>query len=196
MAEAAGFGAAGWMQGAGAFMQIWGTLESGRMARIQGERARVAAEFAAEQAEQQAGVAIAISQRTAAEQRRQANLVASRALAVASASGAGVSDPTMVKILSDVRGEGVYRASVALYEGEARARQLRLDAAAGRVGGLEAQIAGLTREQGAGIAGVGRAAGAAGSLYANYGAGGPGLLNTGGSGDARLIDNGYSPGMT
>lgn len=177
---------AGYLQGAGAFLQLWGNLETGRMARVQGERARVAAEFAAWQAEEQAGTAVAISQRTAAEQRRQANLVASRALAVAASSGGGASDPTVVRLISNARGEGVYRANVALYEGEAKARQLRFDAAAGRVGGYESQAAGAGLESSYAIAGLGKAATAV-SLYAKYGGSGPGLTPSG-HGDSRLID--------
>ena len=180
------FGGAGYMQVAGSIMQMMAAREAGRMARIQGERARVAAEFAAWQAERQAGVAIAISQRQAAEERRQATLVASRALAVSASSGAGVSDPTMVRIIANARGEGAYRANVALYEGEAKARALRLDAVAGRVSGWEAQAEGAARDMGAALAGAGATAKSASSLYAKYGVGGPG------KGDDALIKSASS----
>jgi len=182
---AAEFGAAGYMQVVGSIAGMVAARDAGRMARVQGERARIAAEFAAWQADEQAGTAIAISQRQAMEEHRQATLVASRALAVAAASGAGVSDPTMVRILANARGEGAYRASVALYEGEAKARTLRLDAAAGRVSGWDAQAEGATRDQGYALQGLGNTARATASLYAKYGGKGPGT----GSGDAALINS-------
>jgi hypothetical protein len=173
------------MQAAGVFMQMWGALESGRMARIQGERARLAAEFSAWQAEQEGGLAIAISQRQAEEERRKAGFLASRALAVAASSGAGVSDPTMIDILTKTRGEGAYRANVALYEGEARARQLRLDAAAGRLSGAQAAVEGAERQLGYGLGAVGTGVRGVASLYARYGQNGPG-----GRGDSALLDAG------
>jgi hypothetical protein len=180
---AAEFAGAGYMQVAGAISQMMASREAGRMARVQGERARIAADFAAWQAEEQAGTAIAISQRQAMEERRQATLVASRALAVASASGAGVSDPTMVRILANARGAGTYRANVALYEGEAKARILRLDAAAGRVSGWDAQAEGADRAKGYALQSMGNTFRTGASLYAKYGGDGP-------SGDYKLIDRG------
>src|ERR1700681_2478136 len=102
MAEAtAGMTSIAWLSAAGTLMQAWGASESGRTARIQGERAKVAAEFDAWQAEQSAAVAIALSQRQALEEHRQGTLHASRALAVAAASGAGVTDPTIVNLIAN-----------------------------------------------------------------------------------------------
>jgi len=192
---AAGMSSLGWLSAASTLLQVWGNLEQGRMARIQGERARYAAEFAAWQAERAGGIAIAISQRQALEEERQATLVASRALAVAAASGAGVSDPTIVRIIANARGEGAYRANVALYEGEARARELKFEAITGRIGGWEAQAEGAQRQQAYGLAGLGALARGGASLYAKYGMKGPGTTPTGGSGDAALIDAG-TPGFT
>jgi len=178
----ASVGALGWMQGAGSFLQAWGAVEAGRAARIRGQRSKAAAEFHAWQAEQKAGVTLAISQRQAEEERRQLDLVASRALAVSAASGAGVSDPTIVRLLARVKGEGVYRASVALYEGEAQARQLRLEAQAARVRGAEAEAEGRAAEFGHRLSALGSLVGGGSSLFARYGAGGPG------SGDSATID--------
>lgn len=184
MAE--GIGNLGWLYAASSLLQMFGAREAGKMARIQGERARVAAEFAAWQAEEQAGNAIAIAQSHAREERRQAELVASRALAVAAASGAGVTDPTVVNIIARTKGEGAYRANVALYEGAARARQLRLDAAAGRVSGFDAEAEGAARGEAYAIGAIGGTAKTASDFYANslygkYGRGGPGR------GDEALI---------
>lgn len=193
MAEPTNFGAAGYGQVIGSIFGMMASREMGRAARVQGERQRVAAEFASYQADQQAGIALGLSQQQAAEERRQARHAASRALAVAAASGAGVSDPTMVRILADIRGLGAYRASVALYEGEAKARTLRLDAAAGRVAGYDAEAEGASRDAGYALAGLGKGVGGAMSLYARYGGSGPQVT---GSGDYKLIDrNDYGGGV-
>lgn len=181
----------GWMQAASSLIEIWGKMEQGRAARIQGQRQKQAHDFAVWTAEQEAGQAIAISQRAAAEQRRQGEHLASRALAVAAASGAGVSDPTMVNILANVRGEANYRAAVALYEGESMARNLRLEAATGRVSGFEALAEGYARQQGYALAATGRGLREIGSLYARYGQNGPGTNTPQTMGGPSLIEPAY-----
>ena len=65
----------------------------------------------------------------AGNERRRAKLLRSRALAVAGASGAGVSDPTVTNILSGIDTEGEMRALSALWEGDTTARALRSGAA-------------------------------------------------------------------
>lgn len=177
----ASMAAAGWLQAGASFIEIMGILEQGKMAKIQAERRKVFAEFNQQEAEKRAGAAIAISQRQAGEERRQATYEASRALAVASASGGGVTDPTIVKLISNVKGEGAYRASVALYEGEAKARQLRL---AGFTSGFDDSDAVQAGFNNAAIA-TGLKTGL--SLYAKYGMNGPGTTKAG-SGDAALIN--------
>lgn len=173
--------AAGWLQAGAAFLEVMGIREQGKIARIQAERKQVYAQFNEQEGEKRAGQAIAISQRQAGEERRQANYEASRALAVAAASGGGVSDPTIVRLIANVKGEGAYRASVALYEGETKARQLRL---AGFTSGFDdSDIIQSGYNQAA--AGVATRTGL--SLYAKYGMNGPGTKPSG-SGDAALIN--------
>ena len=173
MAESPGINGLGWFSAAGMLLQMWGGIQQGRMARIHGERQRQAAEFAKWQADRQANTAIAISQRQAVEEHRQASHVASRALAVAAASGGGVSDPTMVRIIANARGEGTYRANVALYEGEARARQLEFQGITGMVGGFDAEAEGAARQQGYNYSALGMGLQGGASLYAKYGMRGP-----------------------
>lgn len=81
----------------------------------------------ADQLDAQAGNVRATSQRRAIEERRQARLASSRALALAAATG-GASDPTVVNILANLDGEGEYRALTALYEGEEEGRGLEFEA--------------------------------------------------------------------
>ena len=89
-------------------------------------------------------------------------------------------DPTVVRLIANARGEGAYRANVALYEGEAKARQLRVEAIAGRISGFEAEAAGASAERGAIMAGAAAAIKGGASLYAKYGMNGP-------SGDTALV---------
>lgn len=83
------------------------------------------------QLEQQAGQDRASSQRTAAEQKRQARLLASRAQAVGAATGGGL-DPTVVNTIANIEGEGELRALTALFDGEEEARSGEMQAAARR----------------------------------------------------------------
>lgn len=132
-----------------------------------GVQARRAAEFQAKQAEYNAGQSRAASHLAAADQERRARLVASRAQAVAAASGAGASDPTVMDIISGIAKEGSYRSRLALYEGEDRARTLETQAQALRYGGRGARNAGV-------ISGVTSLLKGGTSLYEKYGKGGPG----------------------
>lgn len=187
----ASMNAAGWLQLAGAFVSVQGSREAARTARLAGERSKVAGEFNAIELERQAGIAIALGQRSALEEQRQADIAASRALAVAAASGAGVSDPTIVRLLAATKGEGTYRASIALYEGEERARQLRIAALSERMGGSAALEEGADRARAYNLQGLGTMFKTGSSLYAKYGVGGPDAASAtagAGSGDARLLD--------
>lgn len=191
-AAAAGMGAAGGMAAIGAVAQYYGLVEQGRIARIQAGRERLFREFALWNAEREGNLAVAASQREALEERRQADLAASRALAVAASSGGGVSDPTMVDILSRTKGEGAYRARVALYEGQAKRRAMRIAAVGG--GSFDASE---SLKAGYNAAALGSLARSGASLYAKYGMNGPGSLpETGGSGDAALIQDAGTPAFT
>jgi len=180
------------MQLAGNFVSVWGTRDAARASRAAGERAQVAAEFNAVELERQAGIAVALAQRQAMEERRVADYAASRALAVAAASGAGVSDPTIVKILADHKGMGAYKASLALYEGEERARQFRIAAMSERLGGSQSLEEGLARARAYNIGAVGGTVRTLGGLYAKYGGNGP-EAEPAGHGDAALISDSYDP---
>jgi hypothetical protein len=173
---------AGWLQIAGAVVDLWGSREGAASSRVAGARAQVAAEFNAAESERQAGLAIALSQREAIEQRRLGDIEASRALAVAAASGAGAADPTIVRILSAAKGEAAYRANVALYEGEERSRQLRIAAFSERAMGSAELQEGLDRARAYELHGTGSLIRTGSNLFLKYG-GGEGM------GDSALIRN-------
>ena len=59
-----------------------------------------------------------------AEAEKTKELMESRAIAVGAAQGAGMSDPTMVKLIGDLNAEGEYRMLQALYTGSDRAMGL------------------------------------------------------------------------
>lgn len=89
-----------------------------------------AAQFQADQLKDNANAAEAAAQRDAAEAARQAQLVMSRSLAVAAASGGGASDPTIVSIIARQAEQGAYNQAAALYQGQSQARVMRLQAKA------------------------------------------------------------------
>ncbi len=86
----------------------------------------------AAQLEANAGQERASSQREAFEARREGRFAASRALAIAAASGGGADDPTIVNAMADLEGDAEYRARVALYEGNVAGDDLERQAKARR----------------------------------------------------------------
>lgn len=119
----------------------------------------------ATQLDAMAGTDRASSQRTAAEQKRQARIIQSRALAVAAASGGGASDPTVINILSRLEGEGEYRSLVALYEGEESARSKEAQAIARRKEAKNVKRAGYISAASTVLSG-------ASTMYSRFGGGG------------------------
>lgn len=104
----------------------------------QGQYARDAARAEARLLENKANATEALSQREAIERRREADLVRSRAIAVAGASGTGVDDPSTVKILEGIEDQGEYNFLAALYDGKVEANTLRY---AGQMKRAEGQMA-------------------------------------------------------
>lgn len=96
----------------------------------------------------QAGKERASSQRRAIDERRQARLAASRALAVAAAGGGGADDPSVVNAIAGIDEEGSYRALAALYDGEENAQGMEAEAAAKRRGAKSVKTAGVLRALG------------------------------------------------
>lgn len=113
-----------------------------------------------------AGTDRASAQRTGSEQKRQARLLQSRALAVAAASGGGASDPTVINILSRLEGEGEYRSLVALYEGEEVARSKEAQASARRKEAKNVKRAGY-------LSAAGKVLEGGATMFTRFGGGGP-----------------------
>lgn len=147
-------------------------LVAGQAARSAGQAARGAAYFKAAQLDQNAQSVVAAGQRNAEDERLKATLLASRALAVAAASGGGASDPTVTKVITDIAGRGAYNAGMALYNAEEQARQLTTGAEAERYGGRIAEAGGKQRQAAYDFGAASKFAQGA-SLFSKYGRNGP-----------------------
>lgn len=124
--------------------------------------ARRAGDYQAAQDDINAGQQQAASQRTAYDVNRRATLLQSRVQAVAGASGAGATDPSVVDIVSRIAGEGAYRSQLALYQGNDAARALQMRGDAARFQGRQAQTAGYVNAFGTVLKG-------ASTLFDKYG---------------------------
>lgn len=109
--------------------------EAEMLANLNATNAKNASEFQAKQLEQNAGQAVAASQRAAIEKRRQSAFMSSRALAVAAASGGGTLDPNVVGVLAGFDAEGDYASRGELFKGADAGRSMFLDAASARFSG-------------------------------------------------------------
>ena len=156
----------------GTVLQFAGQMAQADAAKAAGRDAQIMADYRARQQDQAAGQEIAASQRGAAEERRRAQLVASRALAVAGASGGDVSDPTVQNLLADLEGEGAYRASLALYQGEDRARQLKQGSLTSIAEGDLAMSQGKSKAKAYQTSAFGNLFANGAGLYSKYGGGG------------------------
>lgn len=161
------------------FAQSAGAESAAAGAKANAQNIATEKAFEAEQLRQQAGDVTASSQIAAAEQQRQARMVQGRTLAVAAASGAGVSNPTVVNMLARTAGEGTYRANVALYGGAEKARLLNMQAAAADYEGAAGIEAGDLKAQAIEIGGGANSLAGAASLFSKYNVG---SLFPGGSG--------------
>jgi hypothetical protein len=125
------------MAQAAAPIAIGGSLLSAFGSMTEGRQQYKAATYQAAQMEQNANQAEASGQLEATNQLRQSALLQSRALAVAGASGAGAVDPTVLRIISGIAGEGALAASTAQYNGMEQARGMRAQAGATRYEGAQ-----------------------------------------------------------
>ena len=149
-----------------ASLDLFGGLLKGFGAYQSGQASQAMADFEAKQLLMNANKAKAVAQRDAAEEVRQSELVQSRILAVAAASGGGASDPTVMRLIGKQAGEGAYRAALAIYKGDDKAQQLELAAKARKYEGDLAASQGMSKA-------IGAIAGAGVSLYQKYGQSGP-----------------------
>lgn len=156
-------------RGAGIGASIFGSLAEGDAAEEWGRMRQQAAQVEAAQMETAAGQAQAVAQRNADEEHRKADLVMSRALAVAAASGGGASDPTVTNIISRIAGEGTYRGMMALYAGEEEARDMRNRARATRYSGEVSRYEGEQMKRASKLSAIKTAITGAAGMYERFG---------------------------
>lgn len=158
----------------GTLMSAKGQMDAGAAAAKQGAQEQAAANYQGAILDQQAGQTQASSQLQAVNTRRQAGLVNSRAQAVAAASGAGATDPTVLGVQGQITREGEYSALTSLFNGEEQARGLESQAALTRYSGRARAEAGQARQSAAQYQAFGTILQGGGSLYTKYGPmGGP-----------------------
>lgn len=119
----------------GLAFSIVGGVQQAAAQKAAGKQAKVDAEFRAQQEEMRANEERAAASRKSIERRKEKDLVLSRHRALASSSGLGALDPTIIDLASDVEAEGEYRADLEIALGENRARGLEDQAGATRRSG-------------------------------------------------------------
>ena len=131
------------MSGFEAIVGLIGTGLSavGSIAAGNAQNEALQAQAAAE--ERKGNEARAATQREAIQRAKEARLALSRQQAVASASGAGATDPTVLKLMGDVGKQGQYNVASTLYEGEAIQAGMQDQAAISRMRGRQARLAGF-----------------------------------------------------
>lgn len=117
-----------------------------------GVRANQAANFEAKQMRTKGEQELAVAQREAMKSRRQRDQANSRALAVAAASGAGASDPTVTNIMANIDRQGTYNSLTDMYRGFQNRADLYRGAAVRKTEGRDALI-GSVLDAGASIYG-------------------------------------------
>lgn len=125
------------------------SLASGALTAVgairQGQAADAAARFEARQLDARAKEAEAAGQQAALERRRQAEVLKSRAIAVAGASGTGVLDPDVINIVSGISAVGEQNFQAELAQARGQAELQRSQAEGRRFEGREARQAGIMR---------------------------------------------------
>lgn len=153
--------------GTGTLLKMYGTGRAGANAQLQSEMEASSRENEALQLEANAKESVAVSQRRALEQKRQSDLMASRALAYAAAGGGG-SDKSVVNIISDLKGEGSYRAMLEMYDGESQAQKMKYQAYLNRTDASQARNTGKEYRKAARISQFGDLISGATSMYTKF----------------------------
>ena len=120
-----------------------------------GASAKSAADWRAEQMRAQGVQVLAGSQRQAEDKQLQEKYVQSKLVSEASASGASATDPTVVKLGSDIAGRGEQQALMDLYNGQTQKNGLDANAGAEEASGSAARSGSYFGAAGTLIGGIG-----------------------------------------
>ena len=147
----------------GAAMTAASTIAGGNQAEAAGVAQQQAFSSQAEQRRIAAGQERAASQRNAFQERKQAEIASSNALARAAGSGGGAMDPSIVNLLGDIEAEGEYRALLETYGGNERAQNLEYGAELDEYQGRMARDAGKQAKKNSRFTALGQFVGGAAS---------------------------------
>lgn len=141
----------------GGLFSLFGSIVQASALQKQAQAERNAAEFNAQVQEQRAMEERAAAQRKALDERKKKDIVQSnlQARAAASGAGAGVNDPTIISLATDIEGRGEYQALTEMYTGESRARGREDEAALQRYIGETKAQASEAKATGAILGGIG-----------------------------------------
>lgn len=156
------------LKAVGTIAGVGGSALSADGAKKAGKAGQQAKEYEARQYEAQAVQVIGTAQRDMLKERRQKEMVVSRAQALAAFGGGSVSDPTVVNIIADLENEGAYREAVALYQGEEEANKLRQAAGLAKMEGRVIRKGGQAQAKAYAYQGVATAAQGFSSMYSKY----------------------------
>lgn len=135
---------------AGTAVQAGASLLSGKAGMLEGRSAGQAADYEAAQLKRAAVTERAIGQRKAMERNHETELLMSEQIARAGASGAGITNPTILHLISDTAARGAYLADSEVTAAETAARSKLDEAKAVKFRGRVARMRGKT-EMGASL---------------------------------------------
>ena len=158
--------------GGGGLLASYGSHQQGQSASRAATMNAAQLDYAARQTDIAANQQEAAGQMRATETKRQARLLQSRAIAVAAAGGASTGEKNINDIVTNIAGEGEYRALIDLYNGNSagyelrsKAQGLRAQAIVTRYEGKQARRAGNMAAFGGLLSAGGAAATTFGSKY-------------------------------
>jgi hypothetical protein len=155
---------------AGGGLSAMGTLAGGQYAKQAGQMQQEAAEFTAEQLEENATQAVASSQRTALDTALKTSLAISSSRANAAGNGVNAGAGSAVTNVGNLAQRGSYQAMMDLFNGQSTATGLQNQAAGVRYTGAMEEIGGEEAQTASDLAAAGTLAGSAGNMAKLYGA--------------------------
>jgi hypothetical protein len=153
---------------AGGAMSAGGTLAGGAFAKQAGQMQQQAAEYQAEEDEQNAAQAFAAGQRTSLDTAMKMRMAISKSTAVAAGSGVNAGTGSSLTNVGEIEQRGSYQAATDLFNGESKATGLLNEAKAARYGGVIAKIGGEEAQTASYLTAAGTLAGSAGGAFKNY----------------------------
>lgn len=140
-------------------VSLAGTALGAMGAIRQGQQQKLSAEYEALQMRKNAKQAEAAGHHAALEKRRQYDILQSRALAVAGASGAGALDPTVLNMIAGLNAEGERAFGTELYNARSDSNAMTAQANATEYQGQQSERAGYIRGAATALSGIADAAG-------------------------------------